>query len=88
MLILTRKTGEEITIGENVTVRVIAVQEGQVKLGIEAPKELKIYRGEIYELIQQQNIRAAQISKTSVAKAAGLLSAGKRKPAKNNPNTD
>ncbi len=88
MLILTRKTGEEIAIGEHVTVRVVAVQDGQVKLGIEAPKELKIYRGEIYELIQQQNIRAAQISKTSVAKAAGLLTAGRRKSAENNRKTD
>jgi carbon storage regulator len=88
MLILTRKTGEEITIGEHVTVRVVAVQEGQVKLGIEAPKELKIYRGEIYELIQQQNIRAAQISKTSVAKAAGLLTAEKRKSAESDRKTD
>ncbi|MDH3252222.1 MAG: carbon storage regulator CsrA [Ignavibacteria bacterium] len=87
MLILTRKTGEEITIGENVTVRVIAVQEGQVKLGIEAPKELKIYRGEIYELIQQQNMKATQISKSSVAKAAGLLSGSNLRSKKGGPGT-
>ncbi len=74
MLILTRKIGEEITIGEHVTVKVLAVQEGQVKIGIVAPRELKIYRREIYEQIQQQNVRATKIEKSSVAKAAGMLS--------------
>ena len=78
MLILTRKTGEEITIGENVKLRVLGVQEGQVKIGIDAPRDLKIYRGEIYEQIQQQNVRATMTGKDSVAKAADLLSGNLR----------
>jgi carbon storage regulator len=85
MLILTRKIGEEITIGENVTVKVLAVQEGQVKIGIVAPRALKIYRKEIYEQIQQQNVRATKIEKSSVARAAGLLSESRRQGGTRNP---
>jgi carbon storage regulator len=73
MLILTRKTGEVITIGEDVTVKVISVQDGQVKLGIEAPRELSILRAELYKQIQQHNVNATKTPKSFVARAAGLL---------------
>jgi len=73
MLVLTRKTGEVITIGQDVRVKVISIQDGQVKLGIEAPRELMIFRAELYEQIQRQNEKATRITKTFVAKAAGLL---------------
>jgi carbon storage regulator len=85
MLILTRKIGEEITIGEQVTVKVLAIQEGQVKIGIVAPRELKIFRREIYEQIQQQNVAATKIEKSSVAKAAGMLSESRRQTGTRHP---
>ncbi len=58
MLILTRKLGESIRIGDSVKVTVLAVRSGQVKLGIDAPPEVKVHREEIYTRIQAENRRA------------------------------
>lgn len=55
MLVLTRKIGETILIGETIEVKVVAIDGEQVKLGVEAPKTLKIFRKELYEVIQQEN---------------------------------
>lgn len=62
MLVLTRKTGESIKIGDHVTVKILSVRAGQVKIGIEAPKETPVYREEIYEriLAEQKDERAGQ----------------------------
>ena len=49
MLILTRKVGEAIRIGEVVTVRVLEVRGGQVRLGVDAPTDVRIFREEIYQ---------------------------------------
>ena len=54
MLILTRRTGESIKINENITVTVLGMKGNQVRLGIEAPKSVSVYREEIYERIQQE----------------------------------
>lgn len=80
MLILTRKVGEVITIGDAVRIKVVAVGEGQVKIGIDAPKELKIYRAELYEQIQQQNRKATMTNRTSAARIAGLFSGTSKPP--------
>jgi len=48
MLVLTRRLGEAITIGENVRVVIVDIDGSQVKLGIEAPREIDIYREELY----------------------------------------
>jgi carbon storage regulator len=55
MLILTRKVGEIIMIGEDIVVKVLGVRSGQVKIGIEAPRELPVHRHEIYERIKSEN---------------------------------
>ncbi len=60
MLVLTRKLGENIRIGDTVKITVLEVRSGQVKLGIEAPPEVKVHREEIYARIQEENRRAAQ----------------------------
>lgn len=54
MLVLTRKLGENIRIGDAVKITVLEVHSGQVKLDIEAPPEVKIHREEIYERIQEE----------------------------------
>ncbi|MCL1632649.1 carbon storage regulator CsrA [Sporolactobacillus sp. CPB3-1] len=59
MLILTRKKGESIQIGDTIEVKVVAVSGDQVKLGISAPREIDVNRGEIYEAIQKENSDAA-----------------------------
>lgn len=49
MLVLTRKSGESIVIGEDVVLTVLEVRGGQVRLGIEAPREVTIHRGEVHD---------------------------------------
>ena len=54
MLILTRRIGELIRVGDNVTVTVMDIKGQQVRLGIEAPKEVAVHRQEIYERIKRE----------------------------------
>ncbi len=67
MLVLTRKLGENIRIGDSVKITVLEVRSGQVKLGIEAPPEVKVHREEIYARIQEENRRAQRINKTGTS---------------------
>lgn len=60
MLILTRKSDESIIIGNNIQIKVLKVQGSQVHLGIEAPRELSVYRQEIYDQIRKENKNAVQ----------------------------
>ena len=55
MLILTRRIGETLMIGDEVTVTVLGVKGNQVRLGVNAPKDVAVHREEIYEKINQQN---------------------------------
>jgi len=59
MLALTRKAGERIVIGDNIVVTVVNIKGDSVRLAIEAPKTVKVYRGEIYEAIAAENKQAA-----------------------------
>ena len=60
MLILTRKSGESITIGDDVKITVIEVKGKQVRIGIDAPRNYVIHREEVYIRIQEENKRAAE----------------------------
>lgn len=74
MLILTRRLGETITIGNDVTITVIGVKGNQVRLGINAPTEIPVHRAEIYEKIQREKAAAqnsAEADTASAAKASG-----------------
>lgn len=73
MLALTRKKGESIVISDDIEVVIIGIQGDQVKLGIEAPRSISIYRKEIYDQIQQQNKEAANSSEEVVNKLENLL---------------
>ena len=59
MLVLTRKTDESITIGSNIKISILEVKGNQIKLGIQAPKDIPINRTEIYERIMEENINAS-----------------------------
>jgi len=61
MLILTRKTGECIAIGDQIKVYVVEIRGKQVRLGIEAPASASVHREEIYQKILEENRLAAQI---------------------------
>jgi len=70
MLVLTRKKGETIIIGDSIKVSIVDVQGDSVRIGIMAPKEVSIYRQELYEEIQAENRKATDLSvlKTELAK--------------------
>lgn len=61
MLILSRKKGEAIQIADGIEIKIVSIQGDQVKIGIEAPKEVEVYRKEIFEQIQAENKLAATI---------------------------
>jgi carbon storage regulator len=54
MLILTRRIGESVVIGENVTVTILGVKGNQVRVGIDAPKDVAVHREEIFERLQHE----------------------------------
>lgn len=60
MLVLTRKKDESIVIGEGIEITILDINAGQVKIGINAPRDLEIYRKEIFTAIQEENKKAAQ----------------------------
>jgi carbon storage regulator len=59
MLILTRKLGESIAIGDDIKITFLDIKGKQLRIGIEAPKQVSVYRDEIYQAIQEQNLQAA-----------------------------
>ena len=58
MLVLTRRPGESIVVGQDIVVTVIEIKGGQVRIGIDAPREIDVYREEIYEQVRQENLSA------------------------------
>jgi carbon storage regulator len=59
MLILTRKLGESIAVGDDIRITILEIKGKHLRIGIEAPKNIPIHRGEIYSAIHEQNIQAA-----------------------------
>ncbi len=72
MLILTRKSDESIIIGNNIKIKVLKVQGNQVHIGIDAPRDLSVYREEIYEQIRKENENAVQSNISSKGKIKQL----------------
>ena len=60
MLVLTRKAGEGIVIGDDIKITVVEIKGGGIRIGIDAPQDMKIYRQEVYDRICQENKEAAQ----------------------------
>jgi carbon storage regulator len=73
VLVLTRKLGESVTIGDDVKISVIDIKGRQVRLGIEAPDHYIIHREEIYAKIQEENRRAAEHRSVDLGKVGALL---------------
>lgn len=61
MLILTRKKNESIIINDNIEVKILGIEDGKVSIGIEAPKDIDIFRKELYKSIEEENIKASKI---------------------------
>ena len=62
MLIITRKKGQSIVIGDNIEITVSKLEDGSVKLGIDAPKEMTILRKELYDAVKKENKEAMNIN--------------------------
>ena len=73
MLVLTRKLGESIAIDDHIKIRVVQIKGKQVRLGIEAPKDTKIHREEVYLAIQNQNQESVTATSDSSKALAELL---------------
>ncbi len=73
MLVLTRKLGESIAIDDHIKIRVVQIKGKQVRLGIEAPKDTKIHREEVYLAIQDQNKQSVDVSSEKTRNLSKLL---------------
>ncbi len=73
MLILTRKLGESITIGEHIKVTILGVFGRQVRLGVDAPPEVMVHREEVYLKIQDENREAAKVSDSDLREVKSML---------------
>ena len=73
MLILSRKVDEKIKIGNDISIQIIGIAGDQVKIGVDAPKSVKVFRQEVYDDIQRQN-REAALGSTALDALANLLS--------------
>jgi len=71
MLALTRKKGESLVVNNNIEITVLEIRGDQIKIGIQAPKEVPIYRKEVYVQIQKENEEATDIDGLEVL--SGLL---------------
>jgi carbon storage regulator len=63
MLVISRKSGESVLIGDKIEIHILEVGDGIIKIGINAPKEIKILRKEIYSEVKNENIESMKISK-------------------------
>ena len=73
MLVLTRKLGESIAIDDHIKIRVVQIKGKQVRLGIEAPKETKIHREEVYLAIQDTNKESATANTQTTRSISKML---------------
>jgi len=62
MLVLSRQRDESIIIGDNVQITVVDIRGDKVRLGIEAPAEITVHRKEVFDAIQRENLKAAQVT--------------------------
>ncbi|GAB6036521.1 carbon storage regulator CsrA [Fundidesulfovibrio butyratiphilus] len=72
MLILTRRPGESIHLGDKIKITVLGVQGKQIKIGLEVPQEMPVYREEVYLRVLEQNRLALEANQQDVFAAAAL----------------
>jgi len=73
MLVIARKPGEKITIGNDTVITLLEVRENQVRLGIEAPRHISVHRQEVYERIKKANQASSEIDSSAMMAAAAVL---------------
>lgn len=75
MLVLSRRSGESVVLGEDITITVLEVRGDVVRIGIDAPRSLKVHRAELLAQLEETNRQAASPSEDVVAKLARALGA-------------
>lgn len=73
MLVLTRRAEEKIKIGDHIVISILGIEGANVRIGIDAPKEVTILRMEVFEQIQKENIESASKEWTDISDAAELI---------------
>ncbi|MEA3363413.1 MAG: carbon storage regulator CsrA [Thermodesulfobacteriota bacterium] len=79
MLVLTRKAGEGIIIGDDIKITVVELKGGGVRIGIDAPREMKVHRQEVFDKIKQENKEATQWDIADLNELSTILDAGRKK---------
>ena len=79
MLVLTRKAGEGIIIGDDIKITVVELKGGGVRIGIDAPREMKVHRQEVFERIKTENKEAARWDIADLNELSSILEAGRKK---------
>lgn len=79
MLVLTRKAGEGIIIGDDIKITVVELKGGGVRIGIDAPREMKVHRQEVFDKIKQENKEATQWDIADLNELSSILGAGRKK---------
>ena len=87
MLILSRKMNEKIMIGEDVSITIIEIRGDQVKIGVEAPKTVKVFRQEVYEAIQRENRQASRLNPQDARQVERLGTPPLRRDLRRGPRT-
>jgi carbon storage regulator len=78
MLILTRKAGESILIGDDIEVTITSIDQNKVRVGIQSPSHIPIYREELYKKIQKENRAAASIGKDEFESMLDMYAGGQQ----------
>jgi len=80
MLVLTRKAGEGIIIGDDIKITVVELKGGGVRIGIDAPREMKIHRQEVFDRIKQENKEATQWDIADLSELSStMINAGRKR---------
>jgi carbon storage regulator len=87
MLILTRKLGESVTIGDDIKITILGVRGRQVRLGIIAPQKVTIHREEIYFKIQEENKKAACSPMEEVSRIVTMIKESPKEPSQGTTNS-
>ena len=73
MLILSRKTDQQIKIGDDITITIIEIRGDQVKIGVEAPKNVKVFRQEVFSAIKNENTQASVLQPEKIGALSRML---------------
>ena len=82
MLVLSRRVGERLIIGKDIVVTIIDVRSDGVRVGIDAPREIRVIRAEIFEAVEKQNVDAASADDSALERLRGLVPPPPVKPSK------